>query len=139
MSGPFPFGPLPDLRIFKNRLVETLLPDEMVVADNGYSHPKCITLNSVSDGQRKFFSRVRARHETCSARLKSFNTQKCTFRHSTTHHCVVFHTVAKLVALSIKSDELLFNLQKIDSSQLVFSKFLIKKVFVINSMFLLSS
>lgn len=108
LNGPFPCGAWPDLKIFKHRLEKCLLPGEKVVADNGYLHDRCVTPISVSESGKRVHSLMRARHETCNARLKYFNVLNYTFRHSIAQHGVVFHAVTKLVALSIKSDEPLF-------------------------------
>jgi hypothetical protein len=41
VNGPFPAGTWSDLKIFKAKLANHLLPGEMVEVDGTYRHPKC--------------------------------------------------------------------------------------------------
>lgn len=82
---------------------------EKVVANNGYVCDKCINSESVRYIDKVAYARIRARHESCNARIKSFSIIKQTFRNCVQNHFVVFHAVSKLVALMIETEEPLFN------------------------------
>lgn len=87
----------------------TLLNEgEKVVADNGYDFDKCITSKGVRDNDKAAQTRIRAQHESCKARIKSFCTIKKAFMNCVQHHSVVFHAVSKLVALAIEAEQILF-------------------------------
>lgn len=108
--GPFPCGKWPDIKIFNSKMCTLLQDGEKVVADNGYTSERCITPDSVRDSDKKVHTRLRARHESCNARIKSFGILKHTYRHSLSSHNVVFHAVSKLVALTIETEEPLFSI-----------------------------
>ena len=110
VNGPFPCGKYPDIKIFKNSMVQALREEECLIADNGYNHQKCITPNTVSDDNRKLHSRIRARHETVNRRLKIFSILRQVYRHPLDDHWLYFHAVAQIVALTIKETNPLFAL-----------------------------
>lgn len=110
VNGPFPCGKYPDLKIFKSDMLKSLNDGEYVIADNGYPHNRCITADNVEEDFSEIHSRIRARHETVNKRLKQFDVLKFEFRHSLNKHCICFHAVSELTAISLDSSEPLFDL-----------------------------
>ena len=108
VNGPFPCGHNPDIKIFTSLLKNQLLPSEIVVADGGYRDSKCRKNPSIF-GQ-ELSGRIRARHETCNRRLKTFKCIQPGFRHSLNNHGIYFHAVAHVVQMDILCGRGLFNL-----------------------------
>jgi len=117
VSGPHACGMWPDLKIFRSSLKTFLDPYERVEADNGYLGEDPVTcktpggLTSKSDKKAaKFRDRIRARHETVNARIKTFGVLKNRFRHQTENHGAFFRAVIVLTQLMIENGEPLFGL-----------------------------
>jgi len=116
LNDPYPCGAWPDIKIFRHCLRTFLEPNERVEADNGYIGDDpvvCKTpggFHSRIERRGKERARIRARHETVNARLKSFRILADVFRHDIVDHAKIFRAVAVLVQLSIQNGEPLFSL-----------------------------
>jgi len=116
IHGPFPCGSWPDISIFRCCLKTFLEENERVEVDNGYKGEdpiSCKTPGGIStliDDRIIERNRIRARHETVNARLKSFGILNQVYRHSLIDHVDVFSAIAVLVQLSIENGEPLFKL-----------------------------
>lgn len=100
VNGPFPCGEYPDVRIFKKFMAKRLEPDELVIADRGYRHDRCV-YNSI---HTNVFSKIRARHEIVNRRLKQFSALRVTFRHDLSLHSACFHAIANITKVILDSD-----------------------------------
>jgi DDE superfamily endonuclease len=110
-NGPFPCGSWPDITIFREGLMDKLLPMEMVEADKGYrGQPDKIRTpdDFQSREEKKRKKRASSRHETVNRRFKQFNILKKHFRHDLQDHQKVFRSVVVLTQLSIRNREVLF-------------------------------
>ena len=82
-NGPYKCGSWPDLRIFRYKLKDLLLPNELIIADLGYCDNRVILPPVCSSSRYVLFHRkVRARHETLNSRLKNFRILSDVFRHN---------------------------------------------------------
>lgn len=90
-----------DVKILKQKLSFILLTKEAVVCDNEYTHTRYIIKNRVPDLDELLQRRSKACHKTCSATIKHYNIGGQTFRHSATLQSRAFHSVSRLVALSL--------------------------------------
>lgn len=63
-----------DIKTFNRNMTHRFPENEVVVADRGYSHDKCITPNTVESDKKSVHRCVRARHETSNERFKRFKT-----------------------------------------------------------------
>ena len=106
ISGPFKASKS-DIKIFREDGLMAMIPEgRLVIADKGYrgepgvvSHPNHLDEAAVLD----FKKRVRARHETFNARLKSFDVLHQVFRHKPVlpKHKACFDAVAVIVQCEI--------------------------------------
>lgn len=64
---------------FKQKLVPVLSDGQKVVADKVHRHHTCVTPENVRAEETSVHARVRARHETCNARLKYVNVLSHSF------------------------------------------------------------
>jgi len=116
IHGPFPCGKWPDIAIFRVSLKSFLDENERVEVDNGYRGEDPIScktpggISSMIDNRIVERKRIRARHETVNARLKSFSVLKQVYRHALIDHVDVFSAVAVLVQLGIEEGERLFDI-----------------------------
>jgi len=117
VNGPFACGMWPDITIFRASLKTFLDPYERVEADDGYSGEDPVTcktpggLSSRCDKEAaKLRLRIRARHETVNARIKTFGALKQRFRHPTENHGMFVRAVIVLTQLMIENGEPLFGL-----------------------------
>lgn len=104
-------GSWPDISIFRNDLIDKLLPNEMVEADKGYiGQPDKIRTpyDWVTKKEQTLKKNARARHETVNKRFKQFNIMKNKFRHGLGKHQSVFRAVVVITQLLIKNGEVLF-------------------------------
>lgn len=107
INGPYPCGSYPDLKIFRLKLKNMLLPGEMVEADLGYRGERNTvrTPNDfVSMSDKKAKTRARSRHETINGRLKNWGCLKQRFRHPLGKHKIVFSAVAVITQLDFEND-----------------------------------
>lgn len=108
VNGGYPAGSWSDLRIFRHRLKQFLLPNEMVEVDKGYrGDERCrIPQYRVSYSDQRAKSRARARHETINSRLKIFNVLTKEFRQHDLHdHQRCFYACAVLTQLAFYNNE----------------------------------
>jgi len=116
LNGPYPCGQWSDVKIFRHCLKSFLDPNERVEADDGYIGEEPVTCKtpggfySRSEGVSTVRRRLRSRHETANARLKSFGILSQTYRHEIEDHYFVFRSIAVLIKLAIESGEPLFTL-----------------------------
>jgi len=105
IHGPFPCGLMPDIRIFRIKLKDLLLPGEQVIADKGYrGDPKtCTPFEAKNECHKKAMSRARARHETINGRFKRWGCLKQVWRHNRTKHYLVFKAVATITQLEMEN------------------------------------
>lgn len=110
VHGPFPCGKYNDIRIFRLKLKNLLLPHEKVIADRGYRDEKCVYLPNDLIYADNLYSSVRARHENANRRIKQFNIISNRFRHdlSLQHFC--FFAAANLAQLMIENGSPLFSI-----------------------------
>lgn len=87
-----------------------LWEDEKIMADNGYKHVKCVTSSDSVPSKKLMHSRIKARYETCNARMKSFNTLNTNIRQCVKTNESVFHAVSKIVWLMIDLEQPLFDI-----------------------------
>ena len=86
----------PGYKKFYFKTENQLLPNEIVVADSGYNDSK-FEKNPTLFGHT-LSARIRARHETCNKRLKTFNCLTPGFRHNIKEkHGLCFHAVAVIL------------------------------------------
>lgn len=107
VNGAYPAGRWTDLRIFRHRLKQFLLPHEMVEVDKGYrGDEKCrIPMHRVSHTDRRAKTRARARHEQINSRIKIFKVLKAKFRHDIRDHQHCFYSCAVLTQLAFYNNE----------------------------------
>ena len=108
VNGPFPCGEYPDIKIFKKFMLNMIGPEEMVVADRGYKHEKCVY--SIPGIDPTVSSCIRARHEIVNRRMKHFQVLSTVFRHNLKLHALCFHAVANITALMIEHSDPLFEI-----------------------------
>ena len=114
IHGGFPCGTMPDISIFRSALISELDDDELVIADNGYRGepgkvltPVALTLCGNIE-LKDLASVLRARHETCNRRFKTWGCLAQTFRHPLQYHKDCFFAVAVIEQLRIDHGETLF-------------------------------
>ena len=96
------------MKIFTRKLKRKLRRYEIVIADGGYNDAKCEKTPSFFG--RELSSRIRARHETCNRKFKTFNCLKPNFRHGLDKHGLCFHEVANIIQMDILCGRELFKL-----------------------------
>lgn len=121
INGPYPAGKWPDITIYRHRLKNHLLENEVVEADKGYRGDSttvcpddCLTFG---EWQLKFH--VRARHETVNKRMKDFKVLSDRFRHKVNRHDLSRHelcftAVAIITQIHISTFEPLFSIHEYD-------------------------
>ena len=81
------------------------------IGDSGYKgEPSKISTTRPGDSRevKKFKARVKSRHETFNARLKSFNVLNSPFRHGFEQHKRVFESVCICIQYDIENGNGLF-------------------------------
>jgi len=119
INGPFPAGAWPDLKITRSSLAYFLDDGEKLLADKGYvdGNRYMETPDGTHDFDQRQKATVRARHETCNARFKSWGALNQTFRHKPAKHSDVFHAIANITQLEIMTGETsLFEVEYDDSA-----------------------
>jgi hypothetical protein len=107
--GPFACGRWPDMKIFKSKLINKLLPGEKVEADMGYNGDKVRKPNDYfSHNEKKAKKRARARHETVNRRLKQWGCLNQKWRHGRQKHELAFAAVAACTQLCFDVGEVPF-------------------------------
>lgn len=105
-------GKWPELNIFKSSLSFISPPGEKLVSDSGYQFLQCVTPDRVYEGEKTVHARLRARHNTCNARLKFSDILNYTSSHNVCGHGMVFHAVAKLIVWKISRERPSFTIKK---------------------------
>lgn len=108
--GGFPAGEVNDLGLASKLFLTKLNRGEKVIGDLGYNHYKFITPHTHPQTAR-LQKNIRSRHETVNSRLKAFKVLSTPFRHDISKHLLCFYAVAKIVQMSIITDEPLYQLQ----------------------------
>ena len=112
LSGPYPAGRWPDLRIYRHSIKRELLPEEKVIVDGGYrdqADSHLLNANALnSEAERALFARVRCRHEVLNGRFKSWSVMSDRYRHSLESHGGVARAVLNCVAYDIRHGHPLF-------------------------------
>jgi len=109
ISGPCAAGKWSDLKIFRDRLRQMLLPGEMVEADGTHNDP---ARRHLKRNRHVFVQGRRARHksqarrETVSGFFKDFGCMKQVFCHEPWKHKVCFEAGAVTVQLGLESGRL---------------------------------
>ena len=103
--GPFPCGMMSDLRIFRLKLKQLLLPGEKVFADKGYKGDiKCVTpYEAKNKSHKRAMVLSRARHETINRRFKTWGVLYQTWRNENEKHAFVFKAVVTIVQIEISN------------------------------------
>jgi DDE superfamily endonuclease len=116
-NGPYPCGAFPDIRIFRDRLQEELLPGEMVVADRGYRDGRtfCNTPTGYRNPSETEKANVRSRHEHINGRIKKFKIMSTRFRACREKHWMAFHTIINVLQIEIEEGKPLMQVQYDDS------------------------
>ncbi len=107
--GGLPCGKWPDLRLFRNSLIEALLPGERIIADRGYSDPDYFDVPNGNNDLKK--KQVLARHETFNARIKQLSCLQNTFRHALHLHPRFFHAVVNITQIMIENGNPLYSVE----------------------------
>ena len=108
--GPYP-GSFHDIDLFREEMINKLLPGEMCEADKGYrGESSKIRVANVYQTlhEKKQKDRARNRHETLNKRLKQFGILGKKYRHKLEDHRLYFDCCAVLTQLSIENGEPLF-------------------------------
>lgn len=108
INGPFECGSYPDIKIFKNHMLNCLTENEHVVADDGYINKRCVNFHHVDENSQGLHKLIRARHEAVNERLKNFNVIRHIFRHSLDKHGYCFHAVGQITALMLMNTNPMF-------------------------------
>lgn len=109
-NGLFPCVTRPYIKVFSSRLYDTIHNGKVVIANSGYSGPKCTTPTSAGH-QIKIHSLVRERYETMNERLQNFSSLSHVFRHGLEGHNEVFYPVLNILQLLISSSDSLFEIK----------------------------
>lgn len=110
VNGPFMAGANQDLSIFREKLKQKLLSNEVIVGDAIYSDVKCI----FNDGMNpQLLQTIRNRHETIFIRFKTFNILNHRYRHDIRKHTDIFFSIANLTQLSIENGQELFKIHEL--------------------------
>lgn len=90
-------------------MAATLLENENAIADDGYKYDKCVTIYGVLSNKKLFPSRIVAGHETCNARIKSFNILHTSSRRGVDKHWTILDAIPKIVEAMIDHEQLSFD------------------------------
>ena len=99
VNGPWPAGSYSDLKIFRNGVRKKLRDDEFVIADNGYTDPRCIKPPGDQHPRHELHRRIRSRHEVLNKRIKQFRILTQRFRHEIPFHGTCFHAISSITAI----------------------------------------
>jgi hypothetical protein len=116
INGPFPASQH-DITTFRSANqpangLKAKIPDgKRAIGDSGYKGEPdkvSITREGHSDYVRKYFGRVKSRHETFNSRIKGFNILDTAFRHGFHQHKHVFESVCIAIQYDIENGHGLF-------------------------------
>ena len=88
-----------------------LLPEEMVVGDEGYKDEACLLGSDVVGDRRKILAIIRARQETVNRSFEQVFVLGHRSRHAIDLHSVCFHAVANITQVVIETGSPLFQVQ----------------------------
>lgn len=108
VSGGYPCGAYPDLKLARELFVDFLDPGERAMADEGYKDATHFLLPDISNNKRHKY--IMSRHETINKRIKQFRVLSEAYRHDIASHKLCFHAVVNLTQLVIKNEEPLFSI-----------------------------
>jgi DDE superfamily endonuclease len=96
INGPYQPGPWPDLRIFRHRLMRTLVPNEWIVANKGYTEGlNFVIYKGVGpDWYQTMVATALARHEAINSVFKRFKVLSTHYRHGPECHELTFAAIA---------------------------------------------
>ena len=101
-----------DLTIFREALKHMLDDGEMVEADKAYiGEGKFIRLPLDAQSTMEWSEKnnLRARHETCNGRFKTWNILETRFRNTRDKHAIVFRAVVAMTQLDIDFGNVLYS------------------------------
>lgn len=110
VNGPFRPGEFNDVQIFRQDLRHELIPNEKVIADDGYPDRKCVRRAILNDIFIPQIDRILSRHETVNAHFKRFTVLTTPFRHSLEKHRFCFEAVANICQALHFYEEPLFSI-----------------------------
>lgn len=105
-----PCGENPDLVLARSLYTASVDENELTIADNGYQDREYFIYPRAYPNDSILIGKIRARHETVNARLKSFKVLSNKFRHSLDLHPLCFCAVANIVQVVIMQESPLFDL-----------------------------
>jgi hypothetical protein len=98
----------------KNSLYFKIPEGKRAIGDSGYAgEPEkiAISLPGHSPATKKFFARIKSRHETVNTRFKFFNILSHRFRHGKAKHKMCFEAVAVIVQYDMENGHPLFEVK----------------------------
>lgn len=105
-----PCGEFSDLSLAREELVYRLLPNEKVVADNGYKDGTIFIYSQARPQSAALIKEILARHETVNGCFKRFAVLDDRFRHGLEKHHWCFYAIANIVQLILKYECPLYEL-----------------------------
>ena len=111
VSGPYPCGEYPDLKIAREGIIHFLEEGEVLIADGGYKGEEKIWHKGHKKSSARIEGVARVGHETVNGRLKNFNILEQRFRHDLSFHGRCFYAVANLVQLDLIHEQPLFKVE----------------------------
>src|SRR5687767_9700831 len=95
IHGPFPCGEWSNLRIMRETIIYALDTDEYLLGDGGYNDRRnyTVTPTGINNYLEHMKSVVRARHETCNGRFKTWQILSNEFRHNISKHGPSFRAI----------------------------------------------
>lgn len=111
VNGPYPAGSWPDKRIARHRLIYKVGPNEMILADGGYSDDNEFfrTPTGLNGEYDSIMSTARARHEAINGLIKNWKAIKNVYRGKRSFHQFIFRAVANLTQHYLLYEEGTFN------------------------------
>lgn len=119
LSGPYPPGRWPDVKIFYHGIARWLDKGERVEADDGYrgadphqaKTPSNAGIRVLTEEQVYIANRVRARHETINKRFADWGCVKQRFHHDMSKHSMCMTAVVVLTQLAFNNGEPPFDVE----------------------------
>ena len=115
IQGPYPASMHTNIQIFNKVLMCLLDPGEPVEVNEGYrghtGKVKCPGYDANPVEKRAMQGRVRAQHETLKGRMKNWGILSKVFCHHISLHGNVFQAYTVVTQLTIKNNELLFEVE----------------------------
>jgi len=104
ISGPYPAGSWPDLRIARDWIIYEIEEGEMILADGGHcdGHQFFMTPNGQNDDDQHMKAIARARHETINRRFKQWDILGSRWRHPLDRHGLVVRAIGSIIHFMIE-------------------------------------